>query len=396
MEETSKRKRRLSVSLMLSAVVAAGLFLRLFFVFQLHYEDLHLGTGYTHDEYNYIHMIQHFFTHGIYSYFSGAPDALVTPGYPLFLGIVFFLFGIGEAGILAVKIIQAVLSTLSVVLVFFITLQLTEKKRGALIAAALLAISPAAALYSRFILTETLYLFLLLLYVSLQLLALKKEKKRFHLLAGLFFGLAVLVRPMVIILGPVPYVWKMIQTRTIQNWGKGLLVFFLPTFLLLLPWTLRNWIVLGKWIPLASQTNPFYAGLAEDPSTLPVPDGGFSANLKLLFSLLVQQPITMLKWFFYKKVNILFAWSAYWLPEGVVYFIPLDNMTNIFIKGAGALGLCYALIQKPFQLFAVWVALYMSLALLFVPNSRFGLQYLPFFCIFAGMAVQGLFRRREP
>ena len=50
------------------------------------------SESYSPDEGHYIAMAQRLLTEGYYSYWGGAPDAYVSPGYPIFLTLCMAVF----------------------------------------------------------------------------------------------------------------------------------------------------------------------------------------------------------------------------------------------------------------------------------------------------------------
>ena len=85
------------------------------------------SESYSPDEGHYIAMAQRLLTEGYYSYWGGAPDAYVSPGYPIFLTLCMAVFGTDLQGIDAIKFVQALLSAGTVFLTFFLGWRLTKK-----------------------------------------------------------------------------------------------------------------------------------------------------------------------------------------------------------------------------------------------------------------------------
>lgn len=81
-------------------------------------------------------MAQRLLTEGYYSYWGGAPDAYVSPGYPIFLTLCMAVFGTDLQGIDAIKFVQAFLSAGTVFLTFFLGWRLTKSTAWASLARA--------------------------------------------------------------------------------------------------------------------------------------------------------------------------------------------------------------------------------------------------------------------
>ena len=178
---------------------ALGILIVLVLGFVMRYYAIH-NYDYilTYDAYNYHNMAKQFLSDGILGYKpdvpSGEPNAYVTPGYPLFLSAIYAISPDENAGVYYVKIVQAVLGTLTALLAY-----LTARKLGGQLAGwivlILMIVYPTYIAMPLFLLTETLYTFLFLLYVYLQVLAFEKNKTSLYFWTGIVFGLAVMVRP---------------------------------------------------------------------------------------------------------------------------------------------------------------------------------------------------------
>ena len=124
---------------------------------------------------------------------SPKPDALRSPGYPLFVRL-FIGDSFNEADIFSISMAQALLSTLTIVLVYFSFVGFLNPPL-ALLAAFFTAISPHLVNANVYLLSETLFCFLLMLFFWL-LTRLRSNPNLFLLLAtGLALGLATLTRP---------------------------------------------------------------------------------------------------------------------------------------------------------------------------------------------------------
>src|SRR5215831_20502601 len=132
------------------------------------------------------------------------PTYIRVPGYPLFLAGIYRL--LGEDNNRAVRIAQAVLSTLTCLIVGLIAMAWTpsewdesRRRRALLLGIALAAICPFTAIYVSVILTETWATLLGAACALAASVAVKTEplarKIRWWLLAGLLGGGATMFRP---------------------------------------------------------------------------------------------------------------------------------------------------------------------------------------------------------
>ena len=118
------------------------------------------------------------------------------PVYPLFVRLVFEVFGQHYAAVVAV---QLVLGVATIGLVFWLA-GLMLSRRLALVAAALLAIDPASVIFTNLMLTETVFAFLLTAAIGLVIVARRRGDALLMAAAGVILGLSALTRPVAVYL----------------------------------------------------------------------------------------------------------------------------------------------------------------------------------------------------
>lgn len=186
---------------------------------------------------------------GTYSY-NGSPTVLEPPGYPVFLALNYLFFG---RNFLAIGIVQSFIGAVSAVLVAWIGLQLFSKRTG-YFAGLLFSFYPHSIFWTGFILTDTLYVFLTLLFLAFAV-SYKQSKTYSHLIgAAVALGLALLTRatllPFLLIF--VVFLW-IVHSKRSQSHAKSpffihCAVFAFILLLVLAPWIGRNYAVFGKLI----------------------------------------------------------------------------------------------------------------------------------------------------
>lgn len=192
-----------------------------------------------------------------FSYGPG-PDqgttAYYPPGYPLALGAVMWLVRLlpGQVAAFDVAIwFNVALSVATIGLVFVLGRRLGGERVG-LTAAAVWALWPNLIFHSAIVLTETLFLFLLvaLLVVLLGDPAAARAPGRARLVAvGVLFGLALVVRPVSAVMAPALLVlW----------WGNGaraalwrLALVGAVTVAVLVPWSVRSTLAMDEPVALS-------------------------------------------------------------------------------------------------------------------------------------------------
>lgn len=177
---------------------------------------------------------------------DGLPTARRTPGYPLFLASVFKVFG---RDFRAVRVAQCILDAVSTYLVFAICMLLFGNFMAGILAALAYAMYPPAVLGATYILSETLYTFLMLLFVFTCLQAMRSRRYALFAVSGIFLGLSALTRPGSL---PLPFVLLAIAVIWKRDMYKGFLILAVAFSLTMLPWGLRNKRDMGKFIPTST------------------------------------------------------------------------------------------------------------------------------------------------
>lgn len=174
------------------------------------------------------------------------PDAMRPPAYPEFLRL--FLRGVpDDAFVSRVVDAQAWLGVGTVLLGFFAARRLFGWK-PALAVALLLAVCPQFVIYESYLLTETLFTFIVTATTLVAVLALKSESRRSTLiyaaLFGFLVGLSALARPTLQYLPPLLFLGALLVPR-IGRYRQPALLAVLVFALTFAPWTIRNFEVTG-------------------------------------------------------------------------------------------------------------------------------------------------------
>ena len=170
------------------------------------------------------------------------PSAIRTPVYPLVIAFIYWLFGINN---LALVLAQVLMSLLTVGLTYWLG-RLVFSEAEAWIGALLFTLSSAPAVYSVFILSETLFAQLLILVLLSLVLYRQRKKTAWLVAAGILSGLAILCRPVAAYF-PVLVV-GLVWLAEPDNWRKllvGVVAFLLAGALVVGPWVWRNMRQLG-------------------------------------------------------------------------------------------------------------------------------------------------------
>ncbi|AFK85381.1 MULTISPECIES: ArnT family glycosyltransferase [Thermoanaerobacterium] len=379
--------KKFFVAVSLIAVLAIALYLRFLFVYKVIQPPL---SG---DAKNYDIMVKQFLTKGFLGYMSDTPNAYVTPGYPLFLALIYKIFGFSNGSPLqAIRIVQSVLSVLTVLLIFLIGREIKNNKVG-LMAASISAIYPTFVWASTLILTETVYTFVFMVYLYLQIIALKRPKVYINVLTGILFGLAILIRPAAAPLIVIPYILMYIQNRDLNYTARNFLQVLIGFIVIMMPWWIRNIVTLHKLILFATQTwnpmlggaFPFFNGIEHVPqnirSTMDV--------IKFIIKGFEKSPIYYFKWYTIGKFNIIFGSMWYDLDPKYQYLRNI-YLLHSFVMAIGWLGTFYSLRKREIRFIGIYAILLTLIQLMFIPTNRYAFSIMPLLIILASYVIDKL------
>ncbi len=170
------------------------------------------------------------------------------PVTPLFYAAVYAVAG---HSYLAAHVANCLLAGMTVLLVYGIARRVFGATEGWL-AAGVYAFYPLAVYYNLTLLSETHGAFLVCLFVWLALPFLEPGGWRWAVAAGLALGALLLCKPGFVFLVPLLLVWAWVICRTnILLWSRALLILLLAG-MVVLPWAVRNHLVMGTFIPFSN------------------------------------------------------------------------------------------------------------------------------------------------
>jgi hypothetical protein len=215
------------------------------------------------DELDYNALAVNLATHFRYA-FDSIPTAYRPVGYPAFVSFVYLLFGIQPV---VVKIAQAIVDS---AIVFLLPLLLQGfSERSKLLAAGVWAFFPPAVLYTNMLMSESLYTTLLV--VGTVLFVAERPNVVWKVLLGVLFGYLTLMKPetLVIVVGVVAVGFVLSKSR------KDAVALLLPILLIVTPWVVRNWAVVGE--PVLATNSGINLLIGNNPNA----NGSYSARFDL-------------------------------------------------------------------------------------------------------------------
>ena len=188
--------------------------------------------------------------------FNDSVRAFRTPGYPLFVAAC-------GGGVRAVRVAQALLDTSTVLAVFLLARTFVPGRVGPLVAAIAVAFNPYLIYFAGLLLSETLFTAMLawgMLVLVKGCQRRTRQESLLWILGGVLLGLAVLVRPSAVALPVLLGLLSVFLNRAARTAYQPhvgdrsarrvppSLAMILVTIGCLLPWAVRNRVVLGRWI----------------------------------------------------------------------------------------------------------------------------------------------------
>ncbi|MDP8236597.1 MAG: glycosyltransferase family 39 protein [Candidatus Erginobacter occultus] len=231
-----------------------GIFLAAFLL-RLGYALVQPEEFWDEDEGVYVTMADNFLA-GEGLIYTPYRKATFPPLYPFLLA---GLLGAGLPLFPAARVFQALLGAFSCLLIggvarrAFIGLGDRVSRGAGFLAAALLAVYPIAVIYPARLMTENLLIFLLPAAVLSLLKSISSPRPRFWiLLGGVLIGLGVLSRPTLLPFLLMVLVWLAVAGYEKPAYPVRAGVFLLAFVLVILPWQIRNYRVLGAVVPITS------------------------------------------------------------------------------------------------------------------------------------------------
>jgi 4-amino-4-deoxy-L-arabinose transferase-like glycosyltransferase len=218
---------------------------------------------------------------------------------------------------------HALISALTVIVAFFFFTKFLPLLSG-LLASFLVALCPHLIALNSYVLTETLFCFLIVVFGALIMLFLRKPSSRLAILVGIVIGFATLVRV------SLQYFLVMVVILFVFHFGrrKGLRfsVFVLLGFILAFsPWIVRNLVTVGKVSDHTLMINFLHHGMYPDFTFQNVPESyghpythdprsnEISRDMNSVLWEIVrrfsEEPLKHAKWFTVRKPVAFWSWD---------------------------------------------------------------------------------------
>lgn len=350
---------------------------------------------------------------------EGNPTAYRPMGYPVFLGIFYYIFGYS---LIIPKILNILLSLFSIYLVFLISRTIFNDK-VALLASFFYSFIPSTLFYINQTNSEILYTVLLLL--TLYFYVRIPNSLSNNLLVGLFLGLALVVRPSALII--IFFIFIDLVFRSFQKNKrrvKFILKSFVPIFVVFL--FILAILLVRNNVAVGAYTLPTYGGEVLFNSLYKNEVGSYDKGLgfayirsiesnevernrlgyKLSKGLILQDPIHFLKLGVRKQYGLYTSNDAF-IKNGLIrdkerhiysVYNPLlyiDHVIYVLIFIFGLLGFIFyrkGIFEKSHIILFLFIWSAMLLHFITESQARYHFPLTPIFVIFAGYFIYAYFK----
>jgi len=187
---------------------------------------------------------------------NGVPTAYWPIGYPLFLAIIYRLFG---HHYWVVQLFNVFLSSGICVFTYLVAKRLLSPASSRL-TLVILALFPSQIFFTNILASEILFTFLLLLVIYFLHKQMNRPSIYSPLIIGILLGVLILIRAVALLLPLVIMFFYFKSKRRPRLILKDTALTFLMIFLMLFPWVLRNKLVLGTFTVATSGGINLYIG----------------------------------------------------------------------------------------------------------------------------------------
>jgi 4-amino-4-deoxy-L-arabinose transferase-like glycosyltransferase len=204
------------------------------------------------DAHAYYALSKSLYTEGSYGSPEFRDSSDWSPGAPLLYAATFYATGGAREGV--ARIVEALLGLAAIIVVFALGKRIACGPAG-LLAAFCVTVYPPFIHSTGALMSEPAAILTLPAAVLAFLWAGEQVRLRAWLLPGFLFGLTSLIRPEYLLVGAAFVVLALIRVWRERGWRPGLqgaALALVALVLPLIPWTIRNYDVLGRFVPIST------------------------------------------------------------------------------------------------------------------------------------------------
>lgn len=212
------------------------------------------------DDVRYLNTARVLLTEGKLIYYGTAPTTFIMPLFPMFLSGIMAIFGTGDAGTIAIKVVQSIMQGMSLYLIYLLGRELFNKKTGA-IAAIITFLYVPEYMAANLILTEALFKFLFISLFYFAIIAIKENKMLPYIITSFLWALTSLIRPNIASFPLFIVIFWIVYKYKFKDMLKYTLVAFFAFSICFAPWWIRNVNLRGEFFLFTeSSANPKLIG----------------------------------------------------------------------------------------------------------------------------------------
>lgn len=344
-------------------------------------------------------------------YYYGVKTAFIMPLYPLFLSLILSVFGTGNDGLTAVRVIQCLLQGVTLYFIYFIAKELFNRK-VAIITSFLFVLYLPEIVAPNMILTEVLFQFLIITMFYFSIISIKENKIKYYSITAFLWTLACLTRPNAAVFPVFIIIYWIVNKYSWKEMLKYTILTFLIFITIFTPWWVRNYNLTGKFILFTnSSANPKLLGALifnEPPSfakNIPTKYGmiKFEKNMYLpnnqqnqLANYIIKtgfktEPLRYFTWYTIGKTIMLYILPYYWKSIlGINYIIML--LLQFIYLILSVLGIISIIKERKNRMLIVMFAITTIVYWPFFAFSRYGFPNMFMIIIFAAYKISNIIK----
>ena len=342
------------------------------------------------------------------------PTAWRAPGAPIVWALVFQLTGLRYD---VVRLLQCLVSALTIPMLYGVGKSCFNDRVGWLAAVAY-TVWPTSLVFSTDLLGESLGTFWLTASVLVGIQCIKAPSWRLSVIAGVLLGLACLTRPNAATFPVLICVWAIWQYA--RSWKTMAVMLAIPVVsgLVVLPWTVRNAVVFGEFIPFTTQggaalmiannrivaTVPKYYGYSSDEWGAPEYRPALAAPNDEIGRAKVAKKLANEwlsnnrdKWWFLVRNRFIRSWSPFLAPHSPAHYrwamlASWGPVLLLFIPAFVATFVRAATGQRTYWILHVVILHFVLNTVFFIGISRYRFPIEGFCLVFAAVTVDWMLK----
>ena len=228
---STRQKCLYSAKIWLALILLLSFCLRAAYISIRHFEVIGDAKGYDTIAWN---MVQGYG----FSIIPNEPTPARPPGYPAFLSVIYKMFGHNR---IAARNIQLIIDVFTCFLIYLIAKETFGKKAG-LLSAGMAALYPGFIGLMNMLYSETLFTFLLMIFLWFFIKAFKSRAINYYFYSGICAGLTTLTRTVTLLMPGFVLAGLLIVYKNKIKAVLHSLVFAIAMMIVILPWIIRNYV----------------------------------------------------------------------------------------------------------------------------------------------------------